>query len=196
MQRYLGIPSPCAGGLFAPSVTPTPGRFRHGDFCRVGVECEIAVRLGADLSPRDQGHDRDSVAAAVESCMAAIEIVDDRYVDYRTLDTPTLIADDFFSAGAVFGPEVADWRSLDLASLEGHMAVNGGRIGEGVGSAILGHPFEALAWLAKAMNARGRMLRQGEIVLLGSIIQTQWVAAGDRVDILIDGLGAVSVTFA
>lgn len=195
MQRYLGIPSPCAGGLFAPTVMPSPGHFRHGDFCRVGAECEIAVRLDADLPPRDDGHDRSSVANAVECCMAAIEIVDDRYVDYRTLDTPTLIADDFFNAGAVLGPEVADWRLLDLVRLEGYMAANGERVGEGVGSAILGHPLEALAWLAQAKNVQGRGLQKGEIVLLGSIVQTRWVAAGDRVDIVIDGLGSVSVTF-
>ncbi|MDH3664548.1 MAG: fumarylacetoacetate hydrolase family protein, partial [Alphaproteobacteria bacterium] len=162
---------------------------------RVGVECEIAVRLGASLAPADRSHDRHSVGEAVESCMAAVEIVDDRYVDYRSLDTPTLIADDFFNAGAVLGLVVSDWRSLDLAGLEGRMTVNGETVGEGVGSAILGHPFEALAWLASALNARGRSLQEGEIVLLGSIVQTAWVAAGDRVDITIDGLGSANLRF-
>ena len=195
MQRYLGIPSPCAGGLFAPDVVATPGQLRHRDFRRIGVECEIAVRLGADLPADAQPHDRESVGVAVASCMAAIELVDDRYVDYRKLDTPTLIADDFFNAGAVLGPSVQDWQSLDLARLQGRMSVNGETAGEGEGAAILGHPFEALAWLANAMHARGRDVRQGEIVLLGSIVQTQWVAVGDRVDITIDGLGSASVVF-
>ena len=35
--------------------------------------------------------------------MAAIEVVDDRYADYRALDAPTLVADDFFNAACVLG---------------------------------------------------------------------------------------------
>ena len=195
MQRYLGIDSPCAGGLYDNGVFETGVRLRYNDYQRVGVECEIAVRLATDLPGSKGGHDRGSVADAVESCMAAIEIVDDRYLDYRSLDTPTLIADDFFHAGAVLGPNVGDWQSLDLASLQGRMAIGGETVGDGVGAAILGHPFEALAWLANAESARGRSLNAGDIVLLGSLVQTQWVDAGANVEITIDGLGAASVTF-
>ncbi|MEM9627226.1 MAG: fumarylacetoacetate hydrolase family protein [Pseudomonadota bacterium] len=195
MQHYLGIDSPCAGGLFEASVTMSGSRLRHGDFRHVGVECEIAVRLAKDVRPTPDGHQRDSIGEAVQSCMAAIEIVDDRYLDYRSLDTSTLIADDFFNAGAVLGPEVQDWTSLDLADLEGRMSVDGDIVGEGVGAAILGHPLEALAWLANRENARGRSLRAGDLVLLGSLVQTQWVSAGSHVAISIDGLGSASVRF-
>ena len=195
MQRYLGIPSPCAGGLFASTVRTSPARLRHADFRRPGVECEIAVRLGADLPARDEGYDRERVGDAVDACFAAIEIVDDRYIDYRSLDTPTLIADDFFNAGAVLGPAVSDWRDLDLAGLNGRMMIDGEVTGEGFGAAILGHPFEALAWLANARLARGQILREGETVLLGSIVQTEWVEAGKSVEIEIDGLGLAGVRF-
>ena len=195
MQRYLGIDSPCAGGLFEASVNRGDARVLHSDFRHVGVECEIAIRLAKDVRPTPNGHQRDTIGEAVQSCMAAIEIVDDRYVDYRSLDTPTLIADDFFNAGAVLGPEVDDWITLDLAALEGRMSVDGKVVGKGVGAAILGHPLEALVWLANMENSRGRSLHAGDLVLLGSLIQTQWVSAGSNVDISIDGLGAVSVQF-
>jgi len=195
MQRYLGIDNPCAGGMYDDGVFKTGACLRHSDYRRVGVECEIAVRLAADLPARTGDHDRVTVADAVESCMAAIEIVDDRYRDYPSLDTPTLIADDFFHAGAVLGPSVSDWHSLDLAGLQGRMVINGETVGGGIGAAILGHPFEALAWLANAESARGRSLNAGDIVLLGSLVQTQWVDAGANVEITIDGLGAASVTF-
>ena len=195
MQRYLGIDSPCSGGVYDNGVFETGSRLRHSDYRRVGVECEIAVRLAADLTARSGGHDRETVADAVASCMAAIEIVDDRYLDYHTLDTPTLIADDFFHAAAVLGPAVRDWRSLDLASLQGRMSIDDDVVGDGVGAAILGHPFEALAWLANAENARGRSLPADDVVLLGSLVQTQWVGAGARIEITIDGLGSASVMF-
>lgn len=195
MQRYLGIGSPCAGGLYDIGVHPTPASLRYGDFQRVGVECEIAVRLSDDLPAMTARYDRHRVGKAVESCMAAIEIVDDRYLDYSSLDTPTLIADDFFNAGAILADPIADWQSLELANLKGTMAVDGHIIGEGLSAAILGHPFEALAWLANAMNDRGQVLRAGDLVLLGSLVQTHWIDQGQHVEIMVDGLGEARVRF-
>src|SRR5215208_3966159 len=45
MQQYLDIPHPCGGGVFAKGVHDSGVSLRAKDFVRVGVECEIAVRL-------------------------------------------------------------------------------------------------------------------------------------------------------
>jgi 2-keto-4-pentenoate hydratase len=195
MQQFLGIASPCAGGVFAPTVRHGHGAFRHADFRHVGIECEIAVRLVEALPAARAPYDRDSVAAAVGACMAAIEVVDDRYQDYRSLDTPTLIADDFFNAACVLGEPVENWREFDLARVSGRMTINGDEVGTGSGGDILAHPLAALAWLANALAARGRSLAAGEFVLLGSVVQTRWVGAGDLVEIEIEGLGRASARF-
>lgn len=190
MQRFLGIPNPCAGGVLAATVRHGHGELAHAGFRHPGVECEIAVRLARDLPADDAPFDRARVGAAVGAVMAAIELVDDRYVDYRTLDTPTLIADDFFAAGGVLGPEVTDWP--DLPGLEGRMTIDGREVGRGRGADILGHPLDALAWLADALAARGRRLKAGEIVFLGSLVETRWVEPGNLVEIEIQGLGRAS----
>ena len=49
MQQYLDIPHPCGGGIFAKGVHDSGVSLRATDFVRVGVECEIAVRLARDL---------------------------------------------------------------------------------------------------------------------------------------------------
>jgi 2-keto-4-pentenoate hydratase len=195
MQQFLNIANPCAGGVFAPTVQHGHGTFRHADFLHVGVECEIAVRLAKPLPAAGAPYDRDSVAAAVGACMAAIEVVDDRYEDYRSLDTPTLIADDFFNAACVLGEPVPNWRELDLTRGSGRMAINGSEVGTGSGGDILGHPLEALTWLANALAARGRSLAAREFVLLGSVVQTRWVEAGDLVEVEIEALGRASCHF-
>jgi 2-oxo-3-hexenedioate decarboxylase/2-keto-4-pentenoate hydratase len=196
MQEFLGIPNPCAGGIFGPTVYHLDCEVAHGDYLHVGVECELAVRLAGDLLPYARGHSVESVAPTVESVMAAIEIVDDRWVDYPSVDTPTLIADDFFGSGCVLGDPVTDWASLDLQAVSGGMSINGESVGTGAGADIMGHPFAALAWLANAINDRQDYLRAGEFVMLGSIVATKWVEAGDLVQIEIAGLGAASVKFA
>jgi len=161
----------------------------------VGVECEIVVRLDRDLLPAQAPFDRDSVAGAVAACMAGMEIVDDRYVDYKSLDTPTLIADDFFDAGCVLGEPVTEWRRLDLAVLTGVTRINGVEVGRGRGADVMGHPFEALAWLANNLAQRGHGIKAGEFVFTGSVVETKWVNRGDRVEMEIEGLGPVSALF-
>jgi len=195
MQAFLKIPNPCAGGVFATSVHASPARIDHAQYLHVGVECEMVVRLGADLPRSDQPYTRASVAGAVAEIMAGMEIVDDRYVDYRSLDTPTLIADDFFDAGCVLGAPVRDWRALDLTALAGVTSINGVEVGRGRGADVMGHPFEALAWLANSLSRRGRGLKAGEFVFTGSVVETKWVNRGDRVVMEIDRLGRVEAVF-
>ena len=57
----------------------------------------------------------------------------------------------------------------------------------------MGHPLSALAWLAKLWARRGRTLPAGSIIMLGSVVQTQWLAAGDRVRIRVEGLGEAAL---
>lgn len=194
MQKFLGISSPCAGKVFSGTVLEGSGAVSHAQYRKLGVECEIVVEIGKDLGPQRHSHTRQSVAAHVGTVMAGIEIVDDRYEDYRALGAYTLIADNFFNAGCVLGRRVTDWHGLDLPALTGHMRINGSEVGRGSGSAVMGHPFEALAWLANACSARGERLRRGEFVFLGSLVETKWLNAGDAVSIAIEGLGEASLS--
>lgn len=194
MQTYLGIPNPCAAGLFegtrhASGVAISAAGFRH-----VGIECEIAVQLARDLPAAGAPFTAERVADAVGSVMAAIELVDDRYADWRQTDTPTLIADDFFAAGCVLGEPLSLADAPDLAAVVGVTRINDIEVGRGVGADVLGHPFQALAWLASSLAARGERLRAGDIVLTGSLVETRWLNAGDRVEIEIAGLGGVALT--
>ena len=196
MQEALGIGNPCAGGLLAANVHAERAAFRLSDYLRVGVECEIAVRLAADAPARQAPYTRDDIAGLVAACMVAIEVVEDRYADARTLGAPALIADDFFQAAAVVGEPVTAWRDIDLAGVAASTSVNGAEAGRGRGADVMGHPFEALAWLANALSARGRGLRQGDLVLTGSMVIVQWIEAPAVVSASVTGLGGVEVRFA
>ena len=195
MQEFLGIANPCAGAIFQPTIHFQEGMLKHAEYLHVGVECELAVFIGSDIMTGDSAHTVESVSEHVQALFAAIEIVDDRWDDYTKISTPSLIADDFFGAGCVLGEPVADWRGLDLAGLKGEMRINDRKVGEGVGSDILDHPLNALAWLANSLNERGQNVRQGEIVMLGSLVQTQWVNHMDRVEVDIEGLGSTVAWF-
>ncbi|MEJ8835308.1 2-keto-4-pentenoate hydratase [Ramlibacter sp. AN1133] len=196
MQEYLAIPHPCAGGIPARAVHQGGVVLDAAGFVRVGVECEIAVRLGQDLVPAGAPFTGDSVADSIECYLPAIEIVDDRYVHWETLGAPTLIADDFFAAGVVLGRPVPRSAVPDLLQVQGRTLINGREAGRGSGADVLGHPHHALAWLANHLARQGTALRAGEIVMTGSLVKTVWLQAGDAATMEFSGLGSVQVAFA
>lgn len=188
MRAYLGLDAPLAGFVRASDLGP---RHRFAAFRRPGVECEIALRLGSDLPAGPTT--REAAAEAVGAAMAAIEIVDDRYGDLRALGVPLLAADRVFHAAGSLGPERADWRGLDLAALRGELRVDGALCGEGPGSALMGDPLAALAWLAGSECAAAfGGLRAGQVVFLGSVCTPVWLSGPCRVTVSFGALGEAS----
>jgi 2-oxo-3-hexenedioate decarboxylase/2-keto-4-pentenoate hydratase len=76
------------------------------------------------------------------------------------------------------------------------MVINGQAVGEGHGRDVMGHPFEPLAWLANALIARGKQLREGMVVMTGSIVATKHPKPGDEVTVSVEGLGTATMTVA
>jgi 2-keto-4-pentenoate hydratase len=181
--------------VFASGVHGSGVALNAKDFVRVGVECEIAVRVARDLSPTEAPFTAEWVAEAIDAYLPAIEIVDDRYSDWQTIGAPTLVADDFFAAACVLGTEVVRSAAPDLLQVVGRALINGVEAGQGTGADVLGHPHHALAWLANHLAAAGKGLRAGEIVLTGSLVKTVWLKAGDEAVMELAGLGTVAASF-
>jgi 2-oxo-3-hexenedioate decarboxylase/2-keto-4-pentenoate hydratase len=194
MQTYLRIDHPCAGYMYTASLRKTGATLARRDFVRPGVECEIAVALSQPLPASNAPYSRADVTPAIGALHAAIEIVDERYEDWRTLGGETLIADDFFHAGLILGPAITAWRDLDLPAMNGLTRVNGKEMGRGRGADVLGHPLDALAWLANHCAGRGKGVPAGALVSLGALVPVQWLSPGDQADIELEGLGTLSFT--
>jgi 2-keto-4-pentenoate hydratase len=190
MQKLCGVDEPCYGAIFVSEVHHSGAEISARDYCRIGVETEIAFQLGHDLL---QGGDASLISGAVESAMAAIELIEDLCYDYRRLDAVALVASNVWNAGAVLGTPASDWRRLDLAQVTARLSINGREIGSGRGADVMGHPLNALAWLADKLAAAGTPLRRGMIVLTGSMVPIQYPAAGDRILVEISGLGAADL---
>jgi 2-keto-4-pentenoate hydratase len=194
MQAYLGLAGPAAGFVPASSLNADGTAFRFADFLNVGVECEVGVRLATDLPVAPCT--REQAAAAVSEVFAAIEVVEKRYGDLAVLGTPTLIADQVFHASGVLGAPCAHWRALDLDAMRGELTVDGASRGAGHGRDLLGHPFEALAWLASSPCAAVHGgLKAGQVVWLGSVTPPIWLDGPCRVEVAFEGLGRVGLRF-
>lgn len=194
MRRYLRIAEPLGGEVFASDVHENGARLAFADRVRPGIETEIAVRLARPLRARPARYGREEVAEAVDTMMAAIELVDDRYEDFAAAGGPTLVADNVFNAACILGEELSGWRHLALDRLLARTLIDGSEVARGTSDALMGHPLDALVWLANRRSAQGHGLDAGAFVSLGSITPVQWLAAPGTARIEVEGLGAVEVT--
>ena len=196
MQRFVGVDMPQAGVMLRSQLRRTPARIRASEYVNLIVEFEIAVEIGEDLPAADAPFSRERVLQAAAAVMPAIEIADDRGADYSQLSRHPfeLIADNSWNEGAVLGEPVRDWKSLDLGQVLGVATINGQRVGEGRGEAAMGHPFEAVAWVANHLASHSRSLLRDEVVITGSVITSKPAKAGDRVEFRIEGMGGVALS--
>ena len=195
MQRFVGLDTPLAGVMLESTLHRTPARVRAADYARLIVEFELAVQIAVDLPGADAPYTRDDVAAAIGAVMPALEIADDRNADYTELARHPfdLIADNCWNEGAVLGVPIERWREIDLAVARGVATINGRAVGEGVGAAALGHPLDAVAWVANHLAAHGRGLVFRDVVITGSIITSKFPRAGDLVEFSLENLGKVEL---
>ena len=193
MQQMTGVDQPAGGAIFSKVVHASPARVDLAAYHHLGVEFEVAVRLAEPLPASGGPWTRASVASRVAACVPAFELVEDGHADYKSLDAFTLVAQNTWNGGVAVGTPASDWRVVDLERAVTRCWINDRPEGEGKTGDAMGHPFEAVAWVANLLNRRGRLLERGMLVMTGSSITTKFPAPGDRVRFAIDGLGEVAL---
>jgi len=119
--------------------------------------------------------------------------VEDGDADYKNLDAFTLVAQNTWNGGVVLGAAGASWKNVDLETAVTRCWINDAPAGQGKTGDALGHPFEAVAWLANLLNSQGRMLTRDMIVMTGSSITTKFPSPGGRIRFAIESLGEVTL---
>lgn len=184
--------APSAALLDARGILPSPAAWPLPPGGRIGIETEIAFRLGRDLPPRATPWSPDEVREAIAACFPAVELVASRFADLKTVGPLEAMADNIAHAGLVCGAELADWRGRDLNDLTVRQACDGVVQVERRGASPAGDPLASLARLANHLPAFGLHLEAGQVVTTGSWTGLTWVAGG-RVTAGFEGFGEVVV---
>jgi 2-keto-4-pentenoate hydratase len=192
VQRQLGVDRPDFGLLFDDMDVTGLAEVPSGRLLQPKAEAEIAFVLGADLA--EGPLDAAQVRAAVESAVAALEIVDSRIAGWDISFGDT-VADNASSGLFVLGPTRVPLTGFEPVRAGMRMYLDDEPVSEGTGAACLGDPLAALAWLARTARDFGDPLRTGQIVLSGALGPMVATPPGSRVRAEITGLGSVSATF-
>lgn len=177
--------------LDARGILPAPARWGMPAAGQIGIETEIAFRLGRDLPPRGMPWTREEVTEAVEACFPAIELVESRYADMTSVSLLEAMADNVAHAGLVCGAPVADWRAMDLNDLAVRQTASGQEQVARRGSNPAGDPLGSLTRLANHLHGFGLMLEAGQVVTTGSWTGLLFVPGSQRITGGFEGLGEV-----
>ncbi|NDZ18981.1 hydratase [Variovorax sp. WS11] len=198
-QRHIQIEGPIAGRLLREQVFSSGAELSLARNRMAVAEPEFAFRMGRDLPPKRQPYSVAEVTAAVASLHPAIEIPDSRFDDFTLAGEAQLIADNACANEFVLGdPASENWRSANLSKHEIRGQVHGAKrsyVRAGSGSAVLGNPLEALAWLVNELSSLGITLIGDQVVTTGACTVPLELEAGDRVLADFGQFGAVSVSF-
>jgi 2-keto-4-pentenoate hydratase len=167
IQQQLGVDSPDYGVIFDSHV------FVDGAVVSRSASRMIAPRIEAELAfvlaepIAGPGLDADRVLAATRAITPVFELIDSRIVDWRIALADT-IADNASCFGVVEGTAVPAGAVADLAAVTVAIHRNDDVVASGTGSAVLGHPATAVAWLGNELARFGEELPAGQLLLSGS----------------------------
>ncbi|MFQ3285970.1 MAG: 2-keto-4-pentenoate hydratase [Natronomonas sp.] len=185
VQSNLGVDEPAYGRVLEDTIRWNR-RFEVDSLIEPRVEPELAFVLGEDLDP---SADRLDVLSATRFVVPVIEVVDSRIGDWD-FTAPAAIADNALAARLLLG-DGTPVTTTDFALEAVEVLINGDHRATGTGAAVLGHPADAVAWLADALVDRGDSLETGDIVTTGSLTEPIPVDAGDTIAARFSSLGTV-----
>jgi 2-keto-4-pentenoate hydratase len=192
----IGVATKAAAAFCAPilarMIRPSPASYTAAELRLIGIEGELALRLGRDLPPRDRPYDRAEVTEGV-TLHPAVEIVDSRFPDPRVLERPIMLADNYANGGLVYGRAVADWQARDLALTKITITADDRPFADS-GAGVRRDPVAALVEFANLMRSRGGA-KAGAFVTTGSWTGMVFTERGRRISADFGPLGCVEIAF-
>lgn len=194
-QQHIGVDGPLAGRLFADKMHRGPAHVSLAHNTMSVAECEFVFVLKSDLPPSAKPYTREAVLQAVGALHPGMELPNSRFVDFANAGAAQLAADNACAHQMIVGDAVPDgWKNTNLEAVATSIRINNEVVCRGTGADVLGHPLDALTWLANSHDERGTGLLAGQFVTTGVTGQPTRVASGDEVEACLDGLGCVRVT--
>jgi 2-keto-4-pentenoate hydratase len=185
---------PTAAPIPSASLHASPAHLRAKGFHMIGIEAEIAYRLGSDLPPRAAPYSDEEIAAAISEAVVTIELCDTRLSNWKDASALWRLADFQTNAALVVGSGRKDWRAIDFTRQRAELWIDGALALEATGVHPYGNPIRLFPWLLAHNKGRCGGLRAGNIITTGTWTGIRFVAPGADVIARFPGIGEARVT--
>jgi 2-keto-4-pentenoate hydratase len=178
MQK-LGIDAPLVGYLLESARLESGATVDISEWGNPRLEPEIVARVGED--------------GGISALGAAIELVDP---DPSVGDPEAILEGDIFQRHVLLGPVTPVEEGASLAEVSLQVLVNGEQVAatDDVTEAT-GDLEDLVRHVAKTLADAGESLERGDRVICGSIVTALEIAPGDEVEVRLEPLGSLAVSF-
>jgi len=170
VQQRFRYNSPVRGTLYAPMLLQSGATVPAAFGARGVFEADLLVRVSKAAINRATTPAQ--VLQAIDQVIPFIELPDLLVTKPTELDGPAIMAINVGARLGVMGAPIPVAGDTTLADSLRDMQVivrgNGAELDRGRGSDVLGHPLNAVIWLAGDLADNGLALRPGDLVSLGS----------------------------
>jgi len=189
IQQQFRVHEPVFGCLLADGRLDSGHVFQRDALIEPGFENELCIVMGRDLGPDATQAD---VSAAVARVHPAFEIIETRGDLTRQL--ALALADNAQQKAFVLGPPVDRSVLPALDAVTVRIRINGAEVATADGSAVLGHPYNSIVWLAGKLAQFGERVKAGDYIMSGSFTRQFPLASGDRIEAAFAGIGTVTAS--
>lgn len=193
-RRTLGLTKPIYSEIPASALLMGAKEFRLPPGT-IGAQCEFVFTMLRPFPDVDEAINLESVADAVLGCRPAIGIVGRRSRRLCTGNSAA-IADFGLHVATICGDYASNLTPGDLADIEITTFLFKQTVFSGRASSVMGHPLNAVAWLARELAANGKQLEPNDVVATGSCTTILQVLAGQHLAADFGPLGQVECVFA
>lgn len=192
-----GGPSRDAALTHAPlppaAVRASPADFSDLRFHGLGIEAEVALRLGREVSPVLAATlTPESAESLIEAMAVSVEVVASRWLEAGVAPALLRLADQQ-SHGALALGEWLPYQRRDWARQRCEVQIGDQPISAYTGTHSLGDPAWLLPLWLRHLTRAGASVPAGTIVTTGTWCGLLPAKAGDTISVAFDGLGQVSL---
>lgn len=196
VQMFEGHDGPLPGRVFADRYFKENGRTPARLYPGAKVECEFAFSLHSPL-PSSSGPITPETLAPLVHFHPAIELASIRYAPGtggRSVTTFDAIADNGGAGAAVLGAPVANWRSMDLTTMEIDARIDGSPPIQIYTGHYRRPPLEIVAETFTDLRQRGCAIEVGSFLLTGSSSLPTPIRPGQTLVVRFGDLPPISLT--
>lgn len=182
MREFVGFDDAISGCVLADRVFNNGHLVKASERQHLIIEFELALKFSRDVPLSPTPWTADSIVECIACAYPCLEIADDRHAVYADLKMNffSLVAENAWNHGVVLGDRI-DKSQFDALWLStGTAYVNGQSIGSGHCRDVMGHPLQAMAWIANHLSTRGHAFKAGQWVTTGSWLASYFPKPADE----------------
>ncbi len=172
-QKKFGVTHPLLGVLLEKMLIRKTNLLMDARFGVLPLtEGDLVVRVGSDaINTAGSNHE---IMAGLDAVFPFIELPDLFYQKGTKLNGPALAAINVAARYGLLGNPIRleptdEWeKRLGTFTLE-ILDKNGKKLASGKGSNLLGHPLNVVRWIRDTLKMKGKKLKKGDLLSLGTI---------------------------